>query len=136
MWTANRKARLSLSKYIVRHPISVQKILYARSNGTIKYKTKYNAYWEEHMPPKHKHLIRYYGLYSSRTKGRANKDGSLAKFMKSGTTERFETPTAGGRSDGADVSVSIPRSLYPCAEVSPPVVPYVHPMHVVSTRVQ
>ena len=26
------------------------------------------------------HLIRYYGLYSSRTKGKANKDGSLARF--------------------------------------------------------
>jgi hypothetical protein len=26
------------------------------------------------------HLIRYYGLYSSRTKGKAHKDGSLAKY--------------------------------------------------------
>ena len=34
----------------------------------------------QHIPPKHKHLIRYYGLYSSRTKRKANKDGSLAKF--------------------------------------------------------
>jgi hypothetical protein len=34
----------------------------------------------QHIPPKHKHLIRYYGLYSSRTKGKANKDGRLAKF--------------------------------------------------------
>jgi hypothetical protein len=33
-----------------------------------------------HIPPKHKHLIRYYGLYSSRTKGKANEDGSLTKF--------------------------------------------------------
>ncbi|MBA7640426.1 hypothetical protein ES703_48091 [subsurface metagenome] len=33
-----------------------------------------------HIPPKHKHLIRYYGLYSSRTRGKANKDGSLAQF--------------------------------------------------------
>ncbi|HEB30717.1 MAG TPA: hypothetical protein ENI15_07555 [Spirochaetes bacterium] len=33
-----------------------------------------------HIPPKHKHLIRYYGLYSSRSKGKANKDGNLARF--------------------------------------------------------
>jgi len=33
-----------------------------------------------HIPTKHKHLIRYYGLYSSRTKGKVNKDGSIAKF--------------------------------------------------------
>ena len=93
---SSRKARLNLSQYIVRHPVSLQKILYARSNGTIIYKTKYNEYWKEniklfkaldfiaeltqHIPPKHKHLIRYYGLYSSRTKGKAVKDGSLAKY--------------------------------------------------------
>ena len=34
----------------------------------------------QHVPPKHKHLIRYYGLYSSRMKGKANKDGNLVKF--------------------------------------------------------
>ncbi len=30
--------------------------------------------------PKHKNLIRYYGIYSSRSKGKATKDGSLDKF--------------------------------------------------------
>ena len=93
---SSRKARVNLSQYIIRHPVSLQKILYARSNGTIIYKTKYNEYWKEniklfkandfiaeltqHIPPKHKHLIRYYGLYSSRTKGKADKDGSLTKY--------------------------------------------------------
>jgi len=38
-----------------------------------------------HIPPKHKHLgnppdCLYYGLYSSRTKGKARKDGDLAQF--------------------------------------------------------
>ena len=38
-----------------------------------------------HIPPKHKHPgnpsdCLYYGQYSSRTKGKANEDGSLAKF--------------------------------------------------------
>ncbi|KPJ55764.1 MAG: hypothetical protein AMJ42_06305, partial [Deltaproteobacteria bacterium DG_8] len=67
-----------------------------KENGTVIYRTKYNEYWGEnikvfkavdfiaeltqHIPPKHKHLIRYYGLYSSRTKGKAVKDGSLAKY--------------------------------------------------------
>jgi hypothetical protein len=97
---SSRKARVNLSQYIIRHPGNpsdcLQKILYARSNGTIIYMTKYNEYWKEniklfkagnfiaeltqHIPPKHKHLIRYYGLYSSRTKGKAHKDGSLAKY--------------------------------------------------------
>jgi hypothetical protein len=95
---------VNLSQYIVRHPVSLQKILYARSNGTIIFKTKYDAYWKEniklfkagdfiaeltqHIPPKHKHLIRYYGLYSSRTKGKAHKDGSLAKFRCHATPKK------------------------------------------------
>jgi len=92
----SKNARINLSQYIIRHPVSLQKILYVRSKGTVIYKTKYNEYWKEniklfkasdfiaeltqHVPPKHKHLIRYYGLYSSRTKGKANKDGNLVKF--------------------------------------------------------
>ena len=93
---SSRKARVNLSQYIIRNPISLQKILYARSNGTVIYTMKYNEYWKEnmnlfkandfiaeltqHIPPKHKHLICYYGLYSSRTKGKAAKDGTLTKF--------------------------------------------------------
>jgi len=91
---SSRKARVNLSQYIIRNPISLQKILYARSNGTVIYTMKYNEYWKEnlfkandfiaeltqHIPPKPKHLIRYYGLYSSRTKGKANKDGSRMKY--------------------------------------------------------
>jgi hypothetical protein len=46
---SSRKARMNLSQYIVRHPVSLQKILYAPSNGTIIYKTKYNAYWKENI---------------------------------------------------------------------------------------
>jgi len=76
--------------------VSLQKVLYVCSNGTVIYKTKYNEYFKKninlfsaadfiaeltmHIPPKHKHLIRYYGLYSSRTKGKSAKDGSLARF--------------------------------------------------------
>ena len=93
---SSKKTRVNLSQYIIRHPVLLQKILYVRSNATVVYKTKYNEYFKKniklfsaadfiadltmHIPPKHKHLIRYYGLYSSRTKGKAVKDGSLAKY--------------------------------------------------------
>ena len=66
---------------------------------------KYNEYWKEnmklfkaddfiaeltqHIPPKHKHLIRYYGLYSSRTKGKANKEGSLTKYGYTPTPQKL-----------------------------------------------
>ena len=58
------------------------------------YTTKYDACWKEniklckandliaelvqHIPPKH--LIRYYGLYAGRTKGKAFKNDSLVKY--------------------------------------------------------
>ena len=41
-----------------------------------------------HIPSRHKHLIRYYGLYSSRTKGKATKDRSLAKFGYTTATKK------------------------------------------------
>ena len=44
---SSRKARLNHSQYIIRHPVSLRKILYARSNGTIIYKTTYNEYFKE-----------------------------------------------------------------------------------------
>ena len=96
-------ARVNLT-YIARHPVSLKKIFYVKENGTVIYRTKYNEYWGEnikvfkavdfiaeltqHIPPKHKHLIRYYGLYSSRTKGKAVKDGSLAKFGYNATHKK------------------------------------------------
>jgi hydroxymethylpyrimidine pyrophosphatase-like HAD family hydrolase len=107
---SSKKARVNLSQYIIRHPGNpadcLQKILYVCSNGTVIYKTKYNEYFKKniklfsaadfiaeltmHIPPKHKHLIRYYGLYSSRTRGKATRDGSLAKYGYTSTPQ--ETP--------------------------------------------
>jgi hypothetical protein len=34
----------------------------------------------QYIPPKHKHLILYYGLYASRTKGKARQDGRYERF--------------------------------------------------------
>jgi hypothetical protein len=94
--TSSRKARVNLNQYIVRYPVSLQKILCACSDSTIICKTKYNVHWKDniklfkvtdfiaeltqHIPPKHKHLIRYYGLCSSRTKRKTSKDRSLTQF--------------------------------------------------------
>jgi len=68
-----------------------------------------------HIPPKHKHLIRYYGLYSSRTKGKANKDGSLAQFgYKSKTAEDVKPE---GPPDGSKETVSSRTSRQSCARL-------------------
>ncbi len=44
---SSKKARVNLSQYIIRYPMSLQKILFVRSNGTVIYKTKYNEYFKE-----------------------------------------------------------------------------------------
>ena len=93
---ASKKARVNLSQYIIRQLVSLKKIMYIKEKANVLYHTKYNDYWKEniklfkatdfiaestqHIPQKHKHLIRYHGLYSSRTKGKSAKDGSLARF--------------------------------------------------------
>ncbi len=81
----DQKARTGLSQYIARHPVSLNKIiLYLKKH---KYCTRQNIMiisakissslrqsillhdiiveLTTHIPPKHKHLIRYYGIYSS-----------------------------------------------------------------------
>jgi hypothetical protein len=79
------KARVSLCQYIARNPVSLPKITYEPDKKKVIYHTRYNEYWGEnlklftaldfiaeltqHIPPEGKHLIRYYGLYASRTKG-------------------------------------------------------------------
>ena len=67
---SSRKTRVNLSQFIIRNPVSLK--LFKAGD--------FIAELTQHIPPKHKHLIRYYGLYSSRTKGKANKDGSLTKY--------------------------------------------------------
>jgi hypothetical protein len=76
----------SLSEYIARPPISLKKIRYEPFKGRVLFHTTYSDYFKEnvhlfdaldflaeltqHLPPKGVRLIRRYGLYASRTKGR------------------------------------------------------------------
>jgi len=66
-------------------PISLRKIEYIREKGKVILHTKYNDYFKEnlkllkaeefivlltqHITPRRIHYIRYYGLYSSRSRG-------------------------------------------------------------------
>ena len=96
LYGSNNKAHESIAQYLVRPPLSLSKIKYEPFNGKVLFKTKYNDYFGEnikvyngedfvaaltqHIPPPafrirellgpaKVHLVRYYGLYSSRTKG-------------------------------------------------------------------
>ena len=100
IFSTDAKARENVSQYIARHPVSLKKILYEPTKGRVIYHTKYNDYFKEnvkifeatdfiaeltqHIPPKHKHYIRYYGLYSSRGKGKTRAEGKLNHLLPSG----------------------------------------------------
>lgn len=76
----------TLAEYIARPPISLKKIRYELFKWRVLFHTKYSEYFKQnlhmfdaldflaeltqHIPPKGLQLIRRYGLYASRTKGR------------------------------------------------------------------
>jgi len=80
------KSKESLAEYIARPPLSLKKIRYEPFKGKVLFHTKYSEYFGEnthlfdaleflaeltqHIPPRRVQLIRRYGLYSARTKGR------------------------------------------------------------------
>lgn len=112
MLSGAQKVRESLSQYISRHPVSLKKIHYVREKSQVLYLTKYNQYFGEnvklftavdfiaeltqHIPPKGKHLIRYYGLYSSRTKGKDKETGRVDKLRVKPREEASEQPDMPG----------------------------------------
>jgi len=90
----NDKSRESLSQYIVRSPVSLEKLSYdiqtdtltwkAPSKGHFRGKEQYFAGLDFiarltlHIPPKGKHLVRRYGIYSSRNRGTWKRRPALA----------------------------------------------------------
>ena len=96
----DENARENISQYITRHPASLKKIIYEKTKGRVLYHTQYNLYFKEnlklfeasdfiaeltqHIPPKHKHYVRYYGLYSSRGKGKTRAEGRLNHLLPQG----------------------------------------------------
>jgi hypothetical protein len=84
----DQSSQESLAEYIARPPISLKKIHYEPFKGRVLFHTKYSDYFDQnvhlfgaldflaeltqHLPPKGLQLIRRYGLYASRTKGRWN----------------------------------------------------------------
>ncbi len=85
LYGSDDKTREAIAQYLVRPPLSLNKIKYEPFKGKVLFKTKYNDYFGEnikvydgedfvaalskHIPPARVHLVRYYGLYSSRGRG-------------------------------------------------------------------
>jgi hypothetical protein len=79
------EGRKSLAGYMLRAPFSLEKTAYDAARGTVIYRSKLHATLKrnfqlmpgvewlaqlcKHVPDRHEHMVRYYGRYSSRTRG-------------------------------------------------------------------
>ena len=82
---ASSRAREALAQYIARPPISLAKMLVEEPHSSVLYRSEFNPYFKtnarlfpaleflvqllQHLPDPRTHLIRRYGLYSSRSRG-------------------------------------------------------------------
>ena len=80
-----------LAEYLLRAPFSLEKITWNESTGKVIYRSKrswhtkrnfqifeavdFLAATVEHIPPKGQQMVRYYGLYSNKSRGMAAKHG-------------------------------------------------------------
>jgi len=87
-----------LAEYLLRAPFSLEKITWNESPGKVIYRSKRNWHTKcnfqifeavdflaatvEHIPPKGQQTVRYYGLYSNKSRGMAAKTGRLRPEMK------------------------------------------------------
>ncbi len=83
--SGDAEGRKSLAGYMLRAPFSLEKTTYDAARGMVIYRSKLHATlkrnfqvmpgldWLEllckHVPDRHEHMVRYYGRYSSRTRG-------------------------------------------------------------------
>jgi len=79
------EGRKSLAAYMLRAPFSLEKMSYDAARGAVIYRSRLHAtlkrnfqampgvQWLEllckHIPDRNEHMVRYYGRYSSRTRG-------------------------------------------------------------------
>jgi len=95
----DRDGRMKLAGYMIRAPMSLEKMTYDAASGTVIYRSKMHlglkrnfqvmpgAQWLEllckHIPDRHEHLVRYVGWYSNLARGERAK---ALKAQQSTTT--------------------------------------------------
>ena len=116
------KARESLSQYIVRAPVSLEKLSYDTQTDTLTWKAPSKGHFRGreqyfsgldfiarltlHIPPKGKHLVRRYGVYSSRSRGTWEHRPALALRAADGWYGREEITGMVEAEESEEVSVS------------------------------
>jgi len=120
LYGSDDKARESIAQYLVRPPLSLTKIKYEPFKGKVLFKTKYNDYFGEnfkvytasdfiaaltqHIPQARVHLVRYYGLYSSRSRGVWKNMPFVVRLAPEGWVKKQEEQDI-GEEDDAEVKV-------------------------------
>jgi hypothetical protein len=106
------EGRKRLAEYLLRAPFSLEKITWNESTGKVIYRSKrswhtkrnfqifeavdFLAATVEHIPPKNQQTVRYYGLYSNKSRGMAAKTGRRRPEMaEAKRPDRQEGPPSG-----------------------------------------
>ena len=94
----DNKGRQRLAEYLMRHPFSLQKITWNESTKTVIYRSKRHHNTKRnfeiftapdfiaaallHLPPKGFQTLRYYGVYSNKTRGQRKERGFEITLVK------------------------------------------------------
>jgi hypothetical protein len=103
---SDNKAREAIAQYMARCPVSLNKIIYEPFKGKVIFKTKYNKYFKEnlkvydadefiarlaqHIPLPKIRLIRYFDLYSSKSRGKWKDWDHVSRLAPDGWKEQNE----------------------------------------------
>jgi len=110
------KAKEALAQYMARYSVSLKKLVYEPIKGNVLFHTKYNSYFKEnlkvfsaedfiselvqHVPPPRMRVIRYYGLYSSRSRQKWREWNHVARHAPDGWKNvHLENDAAEGKDD-------------------------------------
>jgi hypothetical protein len=124
------RTREALAQYIARPPISLSKMLVEEHEARVLYRSEYNPYFKtneklfpaieflvqllQHLPDPRAHLVRRYGLYSSRSRGTWSRKPHIVRLAPQGWIQQHEQqPTlglGGASEDCTDQSVSARQS--------------------------
>ena len=122
---AARTCHLSGTPHIARPPVSLSKMAVEEHEGSVLYRSEYNPYFKtnarlfpaieflvqllQHLPDARAHLVRRYGLYSSRSRGTWSRKPWLVRLAPAGWLQQHphapdaNAPPAG---DAPQTSVS------------------------------
>jgi hypothetical protein len=124
------RTRDALAQYIARPPVSLSKMLVEEHEGSVLYRSEYNPYFKtnarlfpaieflvqllQHLPDARAHLVRRYGLYSSRSRGTWTRKPWLVRLAPEGWLQQHPqhppVPLQATLRDSAQPSVSTRES--------------------------